>query len=257
MSGRGAAPAVDTLYCLPAARGRVEALAGWFRIIVAEAPPRDAPGFHLWADDEHLELRRAGDRRGAFVSVGELSRRAAQGGDLARACGVAAGKAPTVLDAMAGWGVDGLVLAGRGCPVTLVERLPALSALQADLARRCGLPAELVCGDGFEVLRTAEPDVVYLDPMFPERSKTSLPGKRMQWLAELAECDPRPLEDWLALACSRARQRVVLKRRRRDPAVASPDWRIDGRTVRYDVYRGLAGGQADGGRDGASGPAGG
>lgn len=242
MSRRDDTSVVDLLYCLPEARARVESLSVWFRIVEAPAPPEDADGFYLWADVEHLELRRAGERRGAFVSMAELARRAAQGGDLLRACGVAGGNKPAILDVMAGWGVDGLVLAGRGCAVTLVERLPALSALQQDLARRSGLAAEVVCGDGFEVLQRAAPDVVYLDPMFPERTKTSLPGKRMQWLAELARGDDRPLQNWLALARQRARQRVVLKRRRRDPTELEPDWRIDGRTVRYDVYRG-AGGQ--------------
>jgi len=32
---------------------------------------------------------------------------------------------------------------------------------------------------------------------------------------------------------------VVLKRRRKDPPVRPPDWRILGTAVRYDVYRGL------------------
>ncbi len=241
MSCREGTPAVDLLYCLPDARARVEPLSSWFRILEASSPPEEVVGFYLWADAEHLELRRAGERRGAFVTVEELARRSAQGGDLVRACGVAAGRRTAVLDVMAGWGVDALVLAGRGCAVTLVERLPAMSALQQDLVRRSGLPAEVVCGDGFEALLTASPDVVYLDPMFPERSKNSLPGKRMQWLAELADGDARPLETWLALARERARRRVVLKRRRRDPTVLTPDWRIDGRTVRYDVYRGQGG----------------
>ena len=241
MSGRDGTPAVDLLYCLPEARARVESLSARFRIVEVPVPPEDAEGFYLWADVEHLELRRAGERRGAFVSLAELARRSAQGGDLLRACGVTDARKPAVLDVMAGWGVDGLVLAGRGCAVTLVERLPALSALQQDLARRSGLQAEIVCGDGFEVLHRAAPEVVYLDPMFPERAKTSLPGKRMQWLAELAHGDERPLADWLTLARQRARQRVVLKRRRRDPTVLEPDWRIDGRTVRYDVYRGQRG----------------
>jgi 16S rRNA (guanine1516-N2)-methyltransferase len=106
--------------------------------------------------------------------------------------------------------------------------------------RRLALPnVASRCGDGFEALTDASGyDVVYLDPMFPGRSKRALPGKRLQVLAALAVADPRPLSLWLEAAVAAARHRVVLKRRSKDPLVARPDWQIRGRTVRFDVYRG-------------------
>ena len=196
-------------------------------------------GFYLWAGQDHLELRRQGERGGAWVRDAELSRRITQGGELGRACG--AGSGLEVLDVFGGWGVDGLVLAARGCRVTMVERHPAISALQEDLVRRSRLPSvRCVFGDGFTAISAGPAvDVVYLDPMFPQRGKGALPGKRMQYLAELCAPDPRPLADWLDAARRQARRRVVLKRRRHDPLIAAPDWQIVGRTVRYDVYRGF------------------
>lgn len=210
-----------------------------FEVVESAGVPAAESGFYLWAGGGHVELRHGGRDGGAWVTLAELDRRTARGSDLLRACGVSAAHRPDVLDVMGGWGVDALVLAARGCAVTVVERLPALWLLQEDLIRRRGARGvRALCGDGFDYLRQAPaPAVVYLDPMFPERAKTALPGKRMQWLAELAQEDPRPLAQWLELARGRVRERVVVKRRRRDPVVCSPDWQITGRTVRYDVYR--------------------
>jgi 16S rRNA (guanine1516-N2)-methyltransferase len=230
---------VTHLFHHPDARALADPLRQCFSVLERTHPPTDIDGFYLWAADDHLELRRGGSNDGVWVPLPELLRRAAQGSELRRACGPARTSA-RVLDAMAGWGVDGLVLAGGGCAVTMVERHPALVALQQDLVRRSGLSGvECRSGDGFAALAEAPGfDVVYLDPMFPARHKGALPGKRLQWLAALTEPDPRPLSHWLDAAVARVRGRVVLKRRRKDPAVMRPDWQILGRTVRYDVYRG-------------------
>jgi 16S rRNA (guanine1516-N2)-methyltransferase len=94
-------------------------------------------------------------------------------------------------------------------------------------------------GDALDALRRGECfDVVYLDPMFPVRRKGALPRLKAQLLADVAlplEIDEATLVD---VARIRARERVVLKRRGRDPSVAVPDWQIRGTRVRFDVYRG-------------------
>lgn len=210
--------------------------------LVATSTPPSATGYYLWLADQVLALCHGARRGRVFVALEELERRSLQGGALARACGVRQGESLDVLDVMAGWGVDSLVLAARGCRVRMVETHAALAALAEDLVRRSGCAgADVVQGDGMAALEASPPvDVVYLDPMFPDRSKDALPGKRLQWLADLTAPDPRPLETWLRVAADRARRRVVLKRRRRDPAVLTPDWQISGRTVRYDVFRGRA-----------------
>lgn len=227
-----------TLYCHPEARSIVQPLTAFLQVVESIRQPPDVADFHLWATTSHIALCR-GRERGVWVTLPELERRAARGVELVRACG-ATGTPRQILDPMAGWGVDALVLAGHGCEVSLVERHPALWALQWDLIRRSGLTvASSRCADGLAALDgTRTWDVVYLDPMFPLRSKKALPGKRMQWLAELARPDPRPETVWVERARSVARERVVLKRRRRDPVLLAPDWQIIGRTVRYDVYRG-------------------
>lgn len=237
MTSRAGRPAIP-LYHPPGRRPCAEALGRALELREAATPPAQETGFHLWLADDHLELRRPGDSTGAWIDRRELQRRAKQAGELVRACGRGGGR--VVLDALSGWGVDGLVLARRGHRVVMVERHPAVHALQRDLASRSGISgATCVLGDGFELLRErGRFDVVYLDPMFPPRRKSALPGKRMQWLAELTAPDERPLSRWVEEAMACARERVVLKRRRRDTAVRPPHWSIVGRTVRYDVYRG-------------------
>lgn len=243
--GSAAAPAeVGDLYFQPQARTLAACFADRFRLVECDAPPRETDGFHLWAANDRLELRQGRGGRVAALWIGleEVRRRAQQGSELRKACGEP-GAGGKLLDPMGGWGIDALVLAGRGWQVEVVERHPAVSALQQDLVRRSGaVGVHCRCADGFEVLTASTGvDVVYLDPMFPERRKRALPGRRMQWLAQLARQDARPLAQWLELARAASRGRVVLKRRRTDPQVSAPDWQIVGRTVRYDVYRGAAG----------------
>ena len=83
-------------------------------------------------------------------------------------------------------------------------------------------------------------DVIYFDPMFPPRRKSALPGKRMQYLGELLGEGEAFDTGLIPKALQRARSRVVLKRRLKDPVTLRPDWTLRGRSIRYDVYRGLA-----------------
>ena len=98
---------------------------------------------------------------------------------------------------------------------------------------------ELSFTDSAELLAAGvKSDVIYLDPMFPGRRKKALPNKRMQYLNMLlGESEPFDAS-LLELARQRARNRVVLKRRLKDPELLAPDWALKGRSVRYDVYRG-------------------
>lgn len=232
------------LYFLSDARALAERFRDRFTLRPGEPSPPDHPNYALWAVDDHLELRRAGDRRGLWMRPADVARRAAGSTELARACGLVGRSQPSAgvraLDAMAGWGMDGILLARLGCAVVMVERHPLLHALLEDFVRRAGLAdVEVRLGDGYDWLQGSQRyGIVYLDPMFPERRKRALPGKRMQYLMELGAGSERPLETWLQAARRAASGRVVLKRRLHDPVIAAPDWQIRGRAIRYDVYRG-------------------
>lgn len=158
-----------------------------------------------------------------------------------------------VLDATAGLGRDSFVLASRGMQVQMLERSPIVAALLADGLERAGR-----CGDArveamvrrmalqsmeagaylAELAPAHYPDVIYLDPMFPASDKSALVKKEMRLFQQLfhaAEDDDGAL---LQTSRERARLRVVVKRpRKAEPlAKAQPDYTLEGKSVRFDVY---------------------
>lgn len=177
-----------------------------------------------------------------------------------------------VVDATAGLGTDSLLLAAAGCEVTLIERNPVIAALVRDaLARASAVPdlsgpvarMHLREGDSLELLprlgmdaglgvggaqgadqdqsmdRGEDPawpvDVVYLDPMFPGRSKSALVKKKFQLLGQLEEpcTDERAL---LEAALATQAKRIVVKRPKKGPYLAGvrPSHSICGKAIRYD-----------------------
>lgn len=190
-------------------------------------------GMELRADLSRLLPRLRPDRLGRELLV--------------RAARVRGVERPTAVDATAGLGEDSLLLAAAGFTVTMCERDPVIAALLRDsLVRAAGdsrlagtvSRMELVEGDGAAFLRAMDeaPDVVFLDPMFPERTKSAAVKKKFQLLHHLE----RPCEDERALldAALAARPRkVVIKRPPKGPwlAGARPSHSIAGKAVRYDV----------------------
>lgn len=254
------------LYAAPEHR---EAVAPWARQLPCHfVEPEQWPNrsgnrcenaFWLAWHEGRLKLARGAERRAQWVPVPDVQRRAVRSTGLARACGLGRKSrqgAATVrlLDGTAGWGVDGLSLALLGARVAMLEQHGAIWALCDDLCRAVAAPGNLVAlqatahlgsFDDWLAGRPGLPDepvdVIYLDPMFPPRSKQAAPGKRLQYLAALLAGQPAPAEAelarWIAGARERATDRVVLKRRRHDaPGTPAPDWQILSRSVRYDVY---------------------
>jgi len=223
----------------------------------------------LWLDDAGLSLRQTGPRamgpvRCDFVA-GEVRHRRLYGGgksqSIAKAVGIKDGLRPRVADLTAGMGGDALALAGLGCRVVLVERHPVVAALLADGLRRAREAAAidadlaelvaritLVCRDSREWLADCgpdeRPDVIYLDPMFPERRKSAQVNKSMQIFHQLVGADS-DADDLLPLALDTARHRVVVKRPSHAPWLGGvkPGLCFEGKSVRFDVYplRAMAG----------------
>ncbi len=168
---------------------------------------------------------------------------------LARAVGLRKRPHTKVIDATAGLGQDGFVLASLGADVTMVERSPVIAALLADgISRALRHPdtqsiaarLQLCKGDAKDVLATlAEdaPDAVYLDPMYPHSGKSALKGKAMRLFRTLVG-DDRDAAEVLQAALEVARDRVVVKRPKTAPVVGGlePSTAIVGKTTRYDLY---------------------
>lgn len=167
--------------------------------------------------------------------------------------------APFVLDATAGLGTDALILAALGCRVRSIERSPVTSALLLDGMKRFRIAAEedeffqavagrlsFEEGDALEVLRSLSeserPDVVYLDPMYPEEShsKSALPKKTMQIFRRLLDGDEDAEQLW-QVAMTKARARVVVKRPLKAQPLGqslgrAPTHQFEGKTARFDMY---------------------
>ena len=109
---------------------------------------------------------------------------------------------------------------------------------------RAALPlADDVAADAREHLASHAPvDVVLLDPMFPAKRKPDAkPPKAMQALAAVVGADD-DADALLVPALGVATQRVIVKRPRQAPPLAGlkPAWTIEGKLLRFDVYRGQA-----------------
>jgi 16S rRNA (guanine1516-N2)-methyltransferase len=187
-----------------------------------------------------------------FADAGMRHRR--RGGHnelLGRAVGAALDRSLHVVDATAGLGRDAFVMADLGCRVTLLERSPLVHALLADgLARATGIgdPWLTACVARMTLVKAnavdwldhsgaASVDVVYLDPMFPQRRKAARAKKEM-WLFQHLEAVAGDDDDLLAAALSAARYRVVVKRPLKGAVLVGrpPTFDLRGRSVRFDVY---------------------
>ena len=169
---------------------------------------------------------------------------------LVRAARIKGVEAPRAIDATAGFGEDALLLAAAGFHVQLFEQDPVIAALLTDgLARAADHPqlAPIVArmrvtpGDSIQAFKAcaaanaAAPDVVYLDPMFPTRTKSAAVKKKFQLLHHLeAPCANE--EELLRAAIAVNPRKVVIKRPAKGPLLAGikPSYSIAGKAVRYD-----------------------
>jgi len=215
--------------------------------------------FLLIYSADGLALKQTGENGPGPINVnflsGAIQYRLKHGGGrnqaLARAVGLKKGMQPNVIDATAGLGRDGFILAHLGCHVHMLERSPILAALLEDGLQRANQDkktAEIIKSrlqfthtDSKDFLKKLQqedyPDVIYLDPMYPERTKSSLVKKEMRILRGLAGSD-QDAEDLFKIALDCVRNRVVVKRPSPAPTLSSvtPSHQIKGKTSRFDVY---------------------
>jgi 16S rRNA (guanine1516-N2)-methyltransferase len=80
-------------------------------------------------------------------------------------------------------------------------------------------------------------DVVYLDPMFPHRTKSALIKKEMRLFQSLVGVD-EDIDELLKAALTTARKRVVIKRPGKGAGIEGmkPHLLMSGKSTRYDIY---------------------
>ncbi|GAB3093253.1 class I SAM-dependent methyltransferase [Aestuariicella hydrocarbonica] len=225
-------------------------------------------GFVLLLTEQGLALQQLGKKAPGPIRVdfgaGAMAHRRKFGGGagqmIAKAVGVKASRPLHVLDATAGLGKDAFVLASLGCLLTLHERNPVVAELLADGLRRGRQTGDLelatilermtllACDSllglannpqlgGAPGVDIAPIDIVYLDPMFPDRSKSASVKKDMAVFHQVVGKD-EDADELLPLARSVAQYRVVVKRPRKAPFLNSeaPTYQLSGKTSRYDIY---------------------
>lgn len=243
-------------------------------IITFEQSKAIVEGLAVVVDDLGVSLQQLGKNapgpvRCDFVAGAAKHRRLFGGGrgqDIAKAVGLKhKGFKPKILDLTAGLGRDSFVLASLGASLLMLERHPIVFALLEDglsrarehvLDRVLGetdqeeladiLSRISAIGEGAETYlrrldERSKPDIIYIDPMFPTREKSSKVKKEMQLFHQLVGTDDDSSE-LLPLALEKAKYRVVVKRPAHAPFLAEhlkqiqPGYSLKGKSTRFDVY---------------------
>lgn len=178
---------------------------------------------------------------------------------------------PLAIDATAGLGEDSFLLAAAGFRVIMIEKNPIIAALLRDAIERAQedkdlFPIvsrmELVEGDSVEIFKHMGPtgmeasqstlsvfeklgskpvplaDLVYLDPMFPGRTKSGLIKKKFQLLQQLESPEENPEELFHAAKAANP-GRIIVKRPAKEAPITNtikPTYVIPGKVIRYDCY---------------------
>lgn len=212
-------------------------------------------GVYLQYDAQGLSLCKVGQKGRVWVDFvgGSVHHRRTQGGGELIAKAVNHTSKPIVWDATGGLGRDSFVLASLGLTVRVFEQNLAVYALLYDGWQRAMLSPDtrdiaqkmtLIHGNASHILPTQAteqglPDVVYLDPMYPERQKSAAVKKEMAYFHDLVGLSVAD-EDATLLRTARqiAKKRVIVKRPRLGENLGGekPAYQYVGKSTRFDVY---------------------
>lgn len=175
-----------------------------------------------------------------------------------------------VFDATGGFLKDALMMAFLGCRVWVCEAHPLIASLVQDALARAALnlawakiildenrfkffalDARIILQQFLADDRALRPDIVYLDPMFPPKRKSSIAKREIQWLQRIHSVSSLMYPDYqqssaevlLELGLRVAKKRVVVKRPMHAPTLVQsplPSFSRAFQSARFDVYLVLA-----------------
>ena len=218
------------------------------------------PEIALILDEDGLSLAANGMKMQPDwrAEIPRLKRASLKSEMIARACQL--GESPNLIDATAGLGHDSLLMAHLGANVQLIERHPILFVLleyaKAQAERDAFLQpvmsrVQLVFADSHQYLQhlieqKMQVDVVYLDPMFPQRDQNHQAAKKQAQVKKqmqllhllLPEDGEMDLGDNLLELAKHIAKRVIVKRPRHAVYLAEqrPDHQWLGDACRFDAY---------------------
>ena len=194
---------------------------------------------------------------------GAAQHRRTQGGGELIAKAVQHTARPVVWDATGGLGRDSFVLASLNLAVHAFEQHPAVFALLQDGLHRAAQSPEIAAiaaritlhqGNAAALMpalaaQIGRPDVVYLDPMYPERQKSAAVKKEMAYFHALMEQPENERSEFrrsqnandaalFQAARAVAQKRIVVKRPRLGEFLCGekPAYQYAGKSTRFDVY---------------------
>ena len=171
-----------------------------------------------------------------------------------------------VLDTTGGILRDALILTTLGCKVWSCEAHPLIANLALDGLARAktsilwadilgdenrfkffNVDSALILEDFIHNKELVRPDIIYLDPMFPLKQKSSVAKKEIQWLQRIhaltpsmyPDYSPSSAENIFKLAHKVAKKRVIVKRPKHAPTLLStpaPSFIKSFQSARFDVY---------------------
>ncbi|MBF0264684.1 MAG: class I SAM-dependent methyltransferase [Gammaproteobacteria bacterium] len=219
------------------------------------------PPFYLQLTVPHLQLVEFnGKSNPLFIdfNAGNYRHRRLFGGGknqlIARAMGINKGFSPHIYDATAGLARDAFVLAGLGCKITMIERTNILAGLLQDaLQKALTVPEvkticanmDLIHADSIEYFthfiknnsNQKIPDIIYLDPMYPDKKGSALVKKEMQFLQQTVGKD-HDASNLLEASINLAKYRVVVKRPKSSDYLGhiKPQLQLLEKKQRLDIY---------------------
>lgn len=146
-----------------------------------------------------------------------------------------------ILDLSAGLGIDAVFLSQLGFQVTALERNPLIyRALRQASDRAPELKLKIIFASAVSFLQNNEEDfdVIYYDPMFPEKVKSALPRQEMVFFRHLVGDDSDATQVLETALQKSGVKRVVVKRPIKAPFLQQkkPESQIEGKLVRFDIY---------------------
>ena len=217
----------------------------------------DNDPFVLEADQGRWQIRSLKDKSFGTVHVdfasGKVAHRRIFGSPrneaITRAIGFKKDAIPNILDLTAGLGQDAFILASVGCRVHMIERCNIIAALLYDGLKRAEKDNEigqwvrkrlsLSFEDSLNGLKELpfEPDVAYIDAMFPEKKKSALVRKEVQLLQKIVGQDSDQ-DGLLEVGRDIAKRRIVVKRPNSAEYLNNekPNISIKSRNYRFDIY---------------------
>lgn len=153
-----------------------------------------------------------------------------------------------VWDLSAGLGIDAVFLSRLGFKVTAFERDPVTAFLLRDARERTRRPElqslEFINADSREKLAQLQSadgiEAIYFDPMYPHRRKSALSRQEMELFRRRIGDDPDAAEVLNAALAAPVRRVVVKRPLRAEPLAGKPTSKLEGTTVRFDIYARLS-----------------